>query len=148
MKVILKSDIKGVGKKDQVINASDGYARNYLFPKNLAVPADKENMTKLNTKQKANEYKKSVELEEAKKLSEKISKLNLIIKIKAGENGKIFGSVTAKEISEYLKNTHKIDIDKKKIELKEPIKSLGSFNVSIKLYENVITKLKVDIIAE
>jgi len=148
MKVILKSDIKGVGKKDQVINASDGYARNYLFPKNLAVPADKENMTKLNTKQKANEYKKSVELEEAKKLSEKISKLNLIIKIKAGENGKIFGSVTAKEISENLKNTHKIDIDKKKIELKEPIKSLGSFNVSIKLYENVITKLKVDIIAE
>ena len=148
MKVILKADIKGVGKKDQVINASDGYARNYLFPKNLAVPADKENMTMLNSKQKANEYKKSVELEEAKKIADKISTLNLKIAIKAGENGKIFGSVTSKEISENLKLKYKIEVDKKKIDLKEPIKTLGSFNVSIKLYENVAAKLKVDIIAE
>lgn len=148
MKVILKSDIKGVGKKDQVINASDGYARNYLFPKNLAVPADKENMTVLNSKQKASEYKKLVELEEAKKLADKISKLNLKVSIKAGENGKIFGSVTSKEISANLKSKHQIEVDKKKIDLKEPIKTLGSFHVPIKLYENVIAKLKVDIIAE
>ena len=148
MKVILKSDIKGVGKKDQVINASDGYARNYLFPKNLAVPADKENMTVLNSKQKANEYKKLVELEEAKKLADKISKLNLKVSIKAGENGKIFGSVTSKEISSNLKSKHQIEVDKKKIDLKEPIKTLGSFHVPIKLYENVIAKLRVDIIAE
>ena len=148
MKVILKSDIKGVGKKDQIINANDGYARNYLFPKNLAVPADKENMAKLNSKQKANEYKRGVELEEAKKLADKISTLTLNIAIKAGENGKIFGSVTSKEISENLKSKYKIEVDKKKIELKEPIKTLGIFNVSIKLYEGVTAKLKVEIIKE
>ena len=148
MKVILKSDIKGIGKKDQVINASDGYARNYLFPKNLAVPADKENMANLNSKQKANEYKRSIELEEAKKLADKISNLTLNIKIKAGENGKIFGSVTSKEISENLKSKYKIEVDKKKIELKEPIKTLGSFNVSIKLYESVVAKLNIKIIKE
>ena len=148
MKVILKSDIKGVGKKDQIISANDGYARNYLFPKNLAVPADKENMAKLNSKQKANEYKRGVELEEAKKLADKISTLTLNIAIKAGENGKIFGSVTSKEISENLKSKYKIEVDKKKIELKEPIKTLGIFNVSIKLYEGVTAKLKVEIIKE
>ena len=147
MKVILKENIKGVGKKDQIINANDGYARNYLFPKNLAVPADKENMAMLNSKQKANEYKRGVELEEAKKLADKINNLSLKISIKAGENGKIFGSVTSKEISENLKSKYKIDIDKKKIELKEPIKTLGSFNVSIKLYESVTAKLKIEIIS-
>ncbi len=148
MKVILKSDIKGVGKKDQIINANDGYARNYLFPKNLAVPADKENMAKLNSKQKANEYKKGVEIEEAKKLADKINTLALEVKIKAGENGKIFGSVTSKEISENLKSKYNIEIDKKKIDLKEPIKTLGSFNVNIKLYEGVTAKLKVKIVKE
>ena len=148
MKVILKSDIKGVGKKYQIINANDGYARNFLFPKNLAVPADKENMAKLNSKQKANEYKRGVELQEAKKLADRINTLALEIKIKAGENGKIFGSVTSKEISENLKSKYKIEIDKKKIDLKEPIKTLGSFNVPIKLYEGVIAKLKIEIVKE
>ena len=148
MKVILNSDIKGVGKKDQIINANDGYARNFLFPKKLAVPADKENMAKLNSKKEANEYKRGVELEEAKKLANKINTLRLEVKIKAGENGKIFGSVTSKEIAENLKSKYNIDIDKKKIDLKDPIKTLGTFNVLIKLYEGVTAKLKVEIVKE
>lgn len=114
MKVILKADIKGVGKKDQVINASDGYARNFLFPKNLAVEANNENMSKLKAKENSNAFKKSQEKEEAKKVAEKLSKIQLKVPVKAGENGKIFGGVSAKEISELLKENYQIEIDKRK----------------------------------
>ena len=146
MKVILKADIKGVGKKDQVINASDGYARNFLFPKNLAVEANAENMSKLKAKQDSNAYKKSQEKEEAKKIADKLSKILLKVPVKAGENGKIFGGVSAKEISDLLKKEYKIEIDKKKIELKETIKTLGVRTITIKLYEGVIGDLKIDVI--
>ena len=146
MKVILKENIKGVGKKDEVINASDGYARNFLFPKNLAVEANAENMSKLKAKQDANQYKKDVEKEEAKKVAEKLSKIELIIKVKAGENGKIFGGVSAKEIAENLETNYQIKVDKKKIELKETIKTLGERTVDIKLYEGVVGKVKLRIL--
>lgn len=148
MKVILKADIKGVGKKDQVINASDGYARNFLFPKNLAVEANVENMSKLKAKQDSNAYKKSQEKEEAKKIADKLSKILLKVPVKAGENGKIFGGVSAKEISDLLKEEYKIEVDKKKIELKETIKTLGVRTITIKLYEGVIGDLKIDVISK
>lgn len=148
MKVILKADIKGVGKKDQVINASDGYARNFLFPKNLAVEANNENMSKLKAKQDSNNYKKEQEKEEAKRIAEKLSKILLKVPVKAGENGKIFGGVSAKEISELLKKNYQIEIDKKKIELKETIKTLGARTVTIKLFEGVIGNLKIDVISQ
>ena len=148
MKVILLDNIKGVGKKDEVINASDGYARNYLFPKKLAVEANNENMLKLKARQNGIEYKKSVEKEEATKLANKLKELKLQIKVKAGENGKIFGGVTAKEISENLKSQYSIEIDKKKINLSETIKTLGVITVDIKLYEGIIGKLKVQVISE
>lgn len=148
MKVILLDNIKGVGKKDQVINASDGYARNFLFPKKLAVEANNENMSKLKAKQNANEYKKSVEKKEAEELSNKLKEITLIIKVKAGGNGKIFGGVTSKEIAENLKIQYNIEIDKKKIILSETIKTLGTLTVDIKLYEGVIGKIKVQILAD
>ena len=148
MKVILLDNIKGVGKKDQIINANDGYARNYLFPKKLAVEANNENMLKLKAKQNSVEYKKSVEKDEATKLSNKLKEITLTLKVKAGENGKIFGGVTAKEIAENLKLQYKIEIDKKKVNLQETIKTLGTTIVDIKLYEGIIGKLKVQIIAE
>lgn len=148
MKVILKADIKGVGKKDQVINASDGYARNFLFPKNLAVEANSENMSKLKAKQNANAYKKSQEKEEAEKTAEKLSKILLKIPVKAGENGRIFGGVSAKEIAEQLKANYQIEVDKKKIEIKEAIKELGVKNITIKLYEGVTGTLKIDVISK
>lgn len=148
MKVILLSDIKGVGKKDQIIEASDGYARNYLFPKKLAVEANNENMSKLKAKQNSNQFKKDTEKKQAEELAVKLKGIMLKVKVKAGENGKIFGGVTSKEISEGLKRDYKIDIDKKKIILNETVKTLGTIVVDIKLFEGVIGKLRVDIIAE
>ena len=147
MKVILLQDIKGVGKKDQIINANDGYARNYLFPKKLAVEANAGNLGNLKAKQESNQYRKDVEKEEATKLANKLKDITLVLKVKAGENGKIFAGVTSKEISENLKAQYKIEIDKKKIILSETIKVLGTTAVDIKLYEGIIGKLKVQIIA-
>lgn len=148
MKVILLDNIKGVGKKDEIINASDGYARNYLFPKKLAVEATKENLEKLESKNEANKFKKQNEKNDAIEVANKLKELVLTIKVKAGENGKIFGGVTSKEISENLKEQYKIEIDKKKIEVKETIKNIGRFTINIKLYEGVNAKLTVNIIAE
>ena len=137
MKVILLDNIKGVGKKDEIINASDGYARNYLLPKKLAVEANAENMSKLNNKKESANYKKDQEKQQAEELAKKLKGIMLKIKVKAGENGKIFGGVTSKEISENLKTQYNFAVDKKKIELKDTIKTLGSFNVSIKLFEGI-----------
>ena len=148
MKVILKADIKGVGKKDEIINASDGYARNFLFPKNLAVEANADNMNKLKAKQDSAKFQKNQEKEEAIKISNKISAIELKIKVKAGENGKIFGGVSSKEIAESLQKQYAIKVDKKKIDLKETIKTLGKRTVEIKLFEGVIAKLKVDVSQE
>ena len=148
MKVILKADIKGVGKKDEVINASDGYARNFLFPKNLAVEANSENMNKLKARQDSKAFKKSQEREEAEKVAVKLSKIFLKIKVKSGNNGKIFGGVSSKEIAESLEKQYQIKVDKKKIDLKDAIKTLGTFCVDIKLFEGVVGSVKIDIIPE
>ena len=148
MKVILNENIKSIGKKDEIINVSDGYARNYLFPKKLAVEATPNNLAKLKTKKDSEKFKKDLEREKAVELSEQISKIKLEIKVKVGENGKIFGGISSKEIAEKLESDYKIKIDKKKIELKETIKTLGLKNVDIKIYEGVVGKLKVHIVAE
>ena len=146
MKVILKQDIKGVGKKDQVVNAADGYARNFLFPKNLAVPADSGNMNNLKAKNESIQYRKGEDLKEAKEIAEKIKKITLKIAVKAGDNGKLFGAVTAKEIAESLKNDYKIDVDKKKILLSESIKVAGTTRVEIKLNEGVMASVLVMVV--
>ncbi len=145
MKLILLENIKGVGKKDDVINANDGYARNYLLPKKLAVEANNANMSNLKSKQDSNAFKKQEDKKKAEEIKQKLSKINLKIQVKAGENGKIFGGVTAKEISEQLEKQHKISIDKRKIELKETIKTLGTTIVEIKLFEGVVGTLKVSV---
>ncbi|HIU51792.1 MAG TPA: 50S ribosomal protein L9 [Candidatus Merdicola faecigallinarum] len=148
MKVILLQDIKGVGKKDEVIQASDGYARNFLLPRKMAVEANAENMTKLKGKKDSQNHKKELEKEEAQKIQKKLEGILLKIKVKAGENGKVFGGVTAKEISENLKAQYQIEVDKKKIDLKETIKTIGTQKVSIKLFEGIIGELRVDVLAE
>ena len=148
MKVILKENIKGVGKKDEIINASDGYARNYLFPKNLAVEANATNLSKLKTKQDSENYKKNQEKEEAKVLAEKLEKVRLRFNVKTGENGKVFGGVSSKEIAEKLEKEYNFKVDKKKIELKETIKTLGITKINVKLYEGVIAKLNVEVLGE
>ena len=148
MKVILKENIKGVGKKDEIINASDGYARNYLFPKNLAVEANATNLSKLKTKQDSENYKKNQEKEEAKGLAEKLEKVRLRFNVKTGENGKVFGGVSSKEIAEKLEKEYNFKVDKKKIELKETIKTLGITKINVKLYEGVIASLNIDVLGE
>lgn len=148
MKVILLENIKNVGKKDEVINASDGYARNYLFPKKLAVEANTENMSKLKSRENADKYRKDQERKQAEEIAKKMQGIMLKVKVKAGENGKIFGGVTSKEISDELKKQYQIELDKKKILLSENIKNLGMFVVDIKLYEGVLGKLKVDVISK
>ncbi len=148
MKVILLDNIKGVGKKDQIINASDGYARNFLFPKKLAVEATAGNLNNLKSKQTSEQHRKDVEKEQAMEMAEQMKDIVLKIEVKAGENGKIFGGVTSKEISESLNKDYNMNIDKKKIILKENIKMLGTSTVEIKLYEGVVGKLKVQVISK
>ena len=148
MKVILLENVKGVGKKDEIINANDGYARNFLLPKKLAVEANNQNLAKLKSKQESTEHRKMTEKQEAEELAKKLEKIILKIQVKAGENGKIFGGVTAKEISEKLQSQHNFKVDKKKIDLKETIKQTGMFNIDLKLYEGVNAKLKIHIIGE
>lgn len=143
MKVILSADIKGVGKKDEIINANDGYARNFLFPKNLAVEANNENLAKLKAKKNSQNFKKAEEKATAEKIAKKLEGITLVLKVKAGENGKVFGGVTAKEIAEKLNKEYNISIDKKKINLEETIKTLGRFSVEIKLYESIVAKLSI-----
>ncbi len=146
MKVILLDNIKGVGKKDEIINASDGYARNFLFPKKLAVEANAENLGKLKNKQDSAQHKKNVEKEKAEEIAKKFKDITVTLKVKAGDNGRIFGGVTSKEISENLKEQFGIEIDKKKIILNETIKNLGVFNISVKLFEGIMGNLKVSVI--
>ena len=148
MKVILLSDVKGVGRKDEIINANDGYARNFLLPKGLAVEANNSNLSKLKAKQDSKAYKKEEDKKEALKIKDQIEKITLKIEVKAGENGKIFGGVTSKEISDKLKEKNNIEVDKKKIELKETIKTVGNFTVTLKLFEGVVAKLKLEIIGK
>lgn len=148
MKVILKADIKGVGKKDQIINASDGYARNFLLPKGLAVAADKGNMSELELKLNSAKFQKEQEKENAGEIAKKLSQISLKIPVKAGENGKIFGGVSSKEIAQNLEKQYNIKIDKKKIDVKETIKTLGVHIVEIKLFEGITSKLKVNVVAE
>lgn len=148
MKVILTQDIKSVGKKGQIINASDGYARNYLLPKKLAVVADNANLNELKTKQDANKYKKDMSRASAEELAQKMNSFELVFKIKAGENGKTFGSVTAKDVAEALNKKYFVEVDKKKIDLSDAIKTLGTYQIEIKLFEGITGNLKVVVIAQ
>ena len=134
---------EGARKKGDVVNASDGFARNYLFPRKLAVEATEKNLRELKNKQAAEAKRRQQEFEEAQKLADAISKAEVVVKAKSGEGGKLFGSITNKEIADALKKDHNIDLDRKKIVLQEPIRSLGNFELDVKVYPEVSAKLKV-----
>ena len=145
MKVILIEDVKSLGKKGEIVNVSDGYARNMLFPKKLGVEANAKNINDLKL-QKAHEDKVAQEvLAEAKALAEEISKKEVTVSIKVGEGGKTFGSVSSKEIAEAAKSQIGLELDKKKIQLPSPIKTLGVTMVPIKLHPKVTSELKVKV---
>ncbi len=145
MKVILNQDVKGQGKKGDMVEVSDGYARNFLLPRKLAKEATKENINIMQGQKDSQEYRKKKELEEALATKENIEKVTVAIKAKAGENGKLFGSVTSKEIAEELKMQHHIKLDKKKFVLPDGIKALGTTEVEIKVHQGVSAKLKVSV---
>ncbi len=143
MKIILLQDVKSLGKKGQTVDVSDGYARNFILPKKLGIEANAKNMNDLKL-QKAHEEKVAKEqLEEAKALAAKIETLTVETSIKSGKDGRTFGSVSSKEISAAFKEQHGIEIDKKKISLDEPIRSVGTSIVTVKLHKDVSAKLTV-----
>lgn len=145
MKIILLQDEKKLGKKGDIIEASEGYARNYILPKKIGVEANAKNMNDLRL-QKANEDKKAqAQLEAAQALAEVLKTKQVIVKIKAGEGGRTFGSVSSKEIAAACMEQHSIEIDKKKIILQDSLKSFGSYEVGIKLHPKVTAKLTVKV---
>ena len=143
MKVIFIKDLKGQGKAGEKKNISDGYAKNFLIPKGYAVEATAANLNNLKGKQDSEAFKKQQELENANLIKSKLDEITLKIYAKAGDNGKIFGSVTSKDISERLSKEYSLNIDKKKIVLPDGIKELGTFSIDVKLYPSVSGKIKV-----
>ncbi|WP_039657850.1 50S ribosomal protein L9 [Clostridium tyrobutyricum] len=142
MKVILIKDVKALGKKGEVVNASDGYFRNFLLPRGLAKEANDSNLHVLNNQKKAERKQKLEEIEEAQKIAKSLKGKQIKIDIKSGENGRLFGSITGKDISDRLKKDFGISVDKKKIVM-DNIKKVGSYDVEVKLYPEISTKIKV-----
>jgi large subunit ribosomal protein L9 len=145
MKVILLKDVKGTGKKGEMKEVSDGYARNFLFPKKIAVAADSTAVKELKEKNKSEEFKAQQEYDNAVLLGKEMEKVSIDIYTKAGEGGRLFGSITSKDIAEQLKKQKDIDVDKRKIVLEEPIRVLGSTKVEIKIHPKVTTNIRVDV---
>jgi len=143
VKVILTQDVKNLGKKGEVVKVADGYARNYLIPRGLAEEATDSRLKNLKQKQKAKARKKQKELEEAREKAKELEGRVVTIKTKAGEKGKLFGSVTSRDVAEAVKKEFGLDVDKRKIELGDPIKSLGRYTVGIKLYPDVTAEIIV-----
>lgn len=148
MKVILLQDVKGQGKKGDVVKVSAGYARNYLFKNNLAKEATKGNLRALEAQKRREAEKAEAEKQEAVQLKETLSELTVELKAKAGDGGRLFGSITNKQIADELKKKHNHKIDRRKIELGEPIRSLGHHKVPVKLHQDVTGTINVHVIEE
>lgn len=141
MQVILKQDVKGSGKAGDLVKVSDGYAKNFLFPKGLAVPASAAAVNEKLTKDAAVEHRRQVELEEAQAMAAKLEGKTITLTAKAGANGKLFGSITSKEVAKELKAKHALDLDKKKIVLESDVKAYGSYSFEVKLHAGVAAKM-------
>ncbi len=148
MNVILLADVKGSGKKGEMIKVSDGYARNFLFPKKLAVEASAQAITEMKSKKDSAQHKIDVEKQNANELKAKLDGKNVKVVAKSGAGGKLFGSVTTKEIAEAVSMQFKIDIDKKKISIKSDIKAQGDYEAELKLYQGISAKVTVNVVVE
>ena len=148
MKVILQQDVKGQGKKGQLIEASDGYARNFLLPRKLAVPATAENINTMKMQEKAKKAQEAAEKAEAQAIAEKLAGITVKVTAKGGNGGRLFGAVTSKEISDALKAQHSIDIAKTKIVQEEPIKAFGGYKLKVKLGYEITGTLSVMVVEE
>ncbi|MBQ9086478.1 MAG: 50S ribosomal protein L9 [Clostridia bacterium] len=145
MKVLLLADVKGQGKKDQIVDVSDGYARNFLLPKKLAVIADAKAVNEAKNKEASKKHKLDVEKKNAQDIAEKLEHIVLRFLYAAGPDKRLYGSVTSKEIAEMLKKEHGIEIDKRKITLSEPIKSFGSFRAEVRLFSDVTGTIHIEV---
>ena len=145
MEVLLKSDVKGLGKKGEKVSVSEGYARNFLFPRGLAAEMNAQLMSELKNKQSSEKFKADEELKAAKAFGEKIKGKTVVIKAKGGANGKLFGSVTAKEISILVSNQFGVKVDKRKISV-DDIKAFGTYNAEVKLHPQVTVDFKVQVV--
>ena len=145
MKVILLSDVKGQGKKGEIVNVSDGYARNFLFPRNLAQEANAQNLNSAQVRQDAAAHKKAVEKKNAEELAAQLADRGVTIQAKCGSTGRLFGAITNAEIAEALSAQTGLDIDKKKVVLQNPIKELGAYTVTLKLYAGVQTNIRLTV---
>ena len=145
MKVVLLQDVKAQGKKDQIVEVSDGYARNFLFPKKLAVPADAKVINDIKSKQSSAKHREEVEKENARALAKKLSETTVKVTAEAGTDGRFYGAVTSKDIAEALKAQFAIEVDKRKILLDAPIKAFGTYKIEIKLYADISGKLNVKV---
>lgn len=145
MKVILKADVKGLGKKEDMVECKDGYARNYLLPRGLAVPATAENLGIMSSKKKAETEKVSRETEHAKAIAESLSGKKVVIEATAGENGKLFGSITNKDVSDALNQQMNINVDRKKLIMSDNIKSIGDHKIIAKLFTGVDAEFIVSV---
>ncbi|MCL2168647.1 MAG: 50S ribosomal protein L9 [Defluviitaleaceae bacterium] len=143
MKVILLADVKGVGKKDQIIDAADGYVRNFLFPRKLAVEATKQNLAQLEKKQAGESAKKAQELQDAKELKTALEAKTIVLRLKTGGGERLFGSVTNKEVAAALLEQESIDIDRKKITIPEVIRVLGEHKAEVRLHTDVLAVIKI-----
>lgn len=148
MKVVLLQDVKGSGKKGELVNVSDGYARNFLFPKKLAKEANAQALNEVKNAEDSRRFKIETDTANANKAKEKLEDKTIAIAAKAGKNGKLFGSVTSKEISAEIKKQLGIDVDKRKITIDGEIKAFGTYNCEVKLYQGVIAKIKVKVSEE
>ena len=143
MKVILTQDVKGQGKKDQIIEVSDGYARNFLLPKKLAIPADAKAINEVKNKEASQKHKIEVETMQAKEIAAKLEGVIVKLVSKSGADGKLYGSITSKDVADALETSHKIIVDKKKINIPTPIKAYGKYELEVKLYTDVIGKINL-----
>ena len=143
MKVLLLADVKGQGKKDQIVEVSDGYARNFLFPKKLAITADNKVMSEAKSREESKQFRLKEEKAAAKALAEKLATLTVKIVASSGADGRLYGSVTTKDIAETLNAQHGVDIDKRKLSIQENIKAYGTYNVEVKVYPEISATLKV-----
>ena len=146
MKVILIADVKGKGKKDQVLEVSDGYARNYLFKNKLAIEADTKAMNELKMKQDAKQHKHDLEKAAAVETAKKLESVTVVIPQEAGKDNKLYGAVTTKDIVEKIKNDYNIEIDKKKLILEAPIKTFGTYKIKVKLFTDVTATITVQVV--
>ena len=145
MKVLLLQDVKGQGKKDQIVDVSDGYARNFLFPKKLAVVADNKALNEVKNKEASKQYKIETEKAAANAIVAKLAEVVVKISVNAGADGRLYGSITSKDIAEALAKQHGVTVDKRKIVMPDPIKAYGTYNFDVRLYPEIVGKVKVTV---